>query len=259
MNLVEKRNYKRGDNKKAKMLKKACVGIGITCVLLTGCQKTPEESAVVSKAGGLSENVIAKPLEEGETRENDIPAHWKMEEFRNKNRMLLSADLDLDEHKLGNLPVIEMKNHVLTEEELKELVEYFAEGETLYECQPYTKDVYEEVISRIENKEGIYASSYPWLKRLTIRQCAEAGIEFAPEKPAIQEKEKIEFTTRFVDEGYEKALICMKTERKRFGLKPMQEVSELKGKDVSKQKLMIRRLETAVHLAGQPDWKVTLI
>lgn len=84
MNLVEKRNYKRGDNKKAKMLKKACVGIGITCVLLTGCQKTPEESAVVSKAGGLSENVIAKPLEEGETRENDIPAHWKMEEFRNK-------------------------------------------------------------------------------------------------------------------------------------------------------------------------------
>ena len=103
--------------------------------------------------------MIAKPLEEGETRENDIPAHWKMEEFRNKNRMLLSADLDLDEHKLGNLPVIEMKNHVLTEEELKELVEYFAEGETLYECQPYTKDVYEEVISRIENKEGIYASS----------------------------------------------------------------------------------------------------
>ena len=189
------------------MLKKACVGIGITCVLLTGCQKTPEESAVVSKAGGLSENVIAKPLEEGETRENDIPAHWKMEEFRNKNRMLLSADLDLDEHKLGNLPVIEMKNHVLTEEELKELVEYFAEGETLYECQPYTKDVYEEVISRIENKEGIYASSYPWLKRLTIRQCAEAGIEFAPEKPAIQEKEKIEFTTRFVDEGYEKAVM----------------------------------------------------
>ena len=189
------------------MLKKACVGIGITCVLLTGCQKTPEESAVVSKAGGLSENVIAKPLEEGETRENDIPAHWKLEEFRNKDRMLLSADLDLEEKKLGNLPVIEMKNHVLTEEELKELVEYFAEGETLYECQPYTKDVYEEVISRIENKEGIYASSYPWLERLTIRQCAEAGIEFAPEKPAIQEKEKIEFTTRFVDEGYEKAVM----------------------------------------------------
>lgn len=185
------------------MLKKACVGIGITCFFLTGCQKTPEESAVVSKAGGLSENVIAKPLEAGETRENDIPAHWKMEELRNKDRMLLSADLDLEEKKLGNLPVIEMKNHVLTEEELKELVEYFAEGETLYERQPYTKDVYEEVISRIENQEGIYAASYPWLNQLTIRQCAEAGIEFVPEKPSIQEKKKIEFTTRFVDEGYE--------------------------------------------------------
>lgn len=207
MNLVKKRNDKKGDNKKAKMLKKACVGIGITCFLLTGCQKTPEESAVVSKAGGLSENVIAKPLEAGETRENDIPAHWKMEELRNKDRMLLSADLDLEEKKLGNLPVIEMKNHVLTEEELKELVEYFAEGETLYERQPYTKDVYEEVISRIENQEGIYAASYPWLEKLTIRQCAESGIEFAPEKPSIQEKKKIEFTTRFVDEGYEKAVM----------------------------------------------------
>ena len=177
------------------MLKKACVGIGIACFVLTGCQKTPEESAVVSKEDGLSKNVIAKPLEAGETREMDIPAHWQMEELRNKDRMLLQADLDLEEKKLGNLPVIEMKNHVLTEEELKALVEYFTEGEKLYECQPYTKDVYEEVISRIENGE------------LKIKQSAESGMELAPGKSALQEKKKIEFTTRFVDEGYEKAVM----------------------------------------------------
>ena len=88
------------------MLKKACVGIGILCFILTGCQKTPEESAVVSKAGGLSENVIAKPLEAGETRENDIPAHWKMEELRNKDRMLLSADLDLGRRSWGIFPLL---------------------------------------------------------------------------------------------------------------------------------------------------------
>ena len=88
------------------MLKKACVGIGIACFVLTGCQKTQEESAVVSKEDGLSKNVIAKPLEAGETRKTDIPAHWQIEELRNKDRMLLQADLDLEEKKLGNLPVI---------------------------------------------------------------------------------------------------------------------------------------------------------
>lgn len=207
VSLVKKRNYKRRDKKEAEMLKKACVGIGIACLVLTGCQKTPEESAVVSKADGLSENVIAKPLEAGETREMDIPAHWKMEELRNKDRMLLRADLDLEEKKLGNLPVIEMKNHVLTEEELKALVEYFAEGEKLYDCQPYTKDVYEEVISRIENGEGMYAASYHWLEQSKIKQSSESGMELAPEKSAVQEKKKIEFTTRFVDEGYEKAVM----------------------------------------------------
>ena len=73
------------------------VGIGILCVVLTGCQKTPEESAVVSKAEGLSASAIAEPLKEGETRETDIPAHWKMEELRNKDRMLICADLDMEE------------------------------------------------------------------------------------------------------------------------------------------------------------------
>lgn len=203
VNLVKKRR----DKKRAELLKKACVGIGIACLILTGCQKTPEESAVVSKEDGLSKNVIAKPLVAGETREMDIPAHWQMEELRNKDRMLLQADLDLEEKKLGNLPVIEMKNHVLTEEELKALVEYFTEGEKLYECQPYTKDVYEEVLSRIENGEGMYAAAYHWLEQLKIKQSAESGMELAPEKSALQEKKKIEFTTRFVDEGYEKAVM----------------------------------------------------
>ena len=67
------------------MLKKACVGIGITCVLLTGCQKTPEESAVVSKAGGLSENVIAKPLGRRERQEKTIFRHigrWRNSETK---------------------------------------------------------------------------------------------------------------------------------------------------------------------------------
>ena len=34
-----------------------------------GCAETPQESAVISKADGLSETSVAKPMKEGETRE----------------------------------------------------------------------------------------------------------------------------------------------------------------------------------------------
>ncbi len=202
VNPVKKRNCQ----KKTELLKRISVGAGIICLVLTGCQKTPKENAVVSKAEGLSESVIAKPLEEGEIRETDIPIHWQMEELRNKDRMLLCADLDLEEKKLGNLPVIEMKNHVLTEDELKMLVEYFTKGEDIYERQPYTKDVYKEVISRIENREGIYAASYHWLEQLKIKQSAENGMALAPKSKDKKKKAEIGFTTRFVDKGYEKAV-----------------------------------------------------
>ena len=33
-----------------------------------GCAETPQESAVISKADGLSETSVAKPMKEGETR-----------------------------------------------------------------------------------------------------------------------------------------------------------------------------------------------
>lgn len=178
--------------------------IVVSC-LLTGCQPTPKENAVVRKAEGLNEAVIAEPMKDGETRMTDIPKHWQMEELKNNDRMMVSADLDLEEKEIGNLPVIEMKNHKLTEEELKELADYFADGETLYVPQPYTKDTYANVISRIENKEGIYAASYHWMEQLKTKQSAEAGMAIAPEVTGEPEKAEVKFTTRFVDEGYEKA------------------------------------------------------
>ena len=38
---------------------------GALCIMLSGCQETPEESAVVSKADGISEAVVCEPLKEG--------------------------------------------------------------------------------------------------------------------------------------------------------------------------------------------------
>lgn len=180
--------------------------IGAGCFLV-GCQPTPEESAVVSKAEGLNEAVIAQPLEDGETRTTDIPKHWQMKELKNKDRMLISADLDLEEKEIGNLPVIEMQNHKLTEEELKELVDYFADEEALYVPQPYTKDTYANVISRIENKEGIYAASYSWLQQLKVKQSAETGMETAKENADDPETADVKFQQRFVDDAFEAAFM----------------------------------------------------
>lgn len=91
----------------------------LSVFLMTGCRKTPEESAVVSKAEGLSEDVIAGPLESGEIRDTDIPEHWQMEELKGEDRVTISADLEFGKMKIGNLPVIEVRNHVFGQEELK--------------------------------------------------------------------------------------------------------------------------------------------
>lgn len=174
---------------------------------LAGCQPTPGESAVVSKAEGLNETVIAQPLEEGQTRVTDIPKHWQMKELKNKDRMMISADLDLEEKEIGNLPVIEMKNHKFTEEELNVLTDYFADGEALYVPQPYTKSTYANVISRIENKEGIYAASYSWLQQLKVKQSAETGMEIAKENADDPEAADVKFGQRFVDAAFEAAFM----------------------------------------------------
>ncbi|MDQ9825210.1 hypothetical protein RFZ44_18045, partial [Acinetobacter sp. 163] len=72
-------------------------------------------------------------------------------------------DLELEKTDIQNLPVMEMKNKRLSEDELKKLVNYFAGEEECYQPQPYTKETYEHVISRIEKKEGFYAAFYYWM------------------------------------------------------------------------------------------------
>ncbi len=132
-------------------MKKAILFITMLSVILTGCQKTPEESAVASKENGLSQDVIAKPLKNGEKQELEVPEHWKFSEKRSDDRVTISADLELGTMEVGNLPVIERKRHELTEAELKELVAYFAGKQELFEPHVSTKEFYENIIDRIEN------------------------------------------------------------------------------------------------------------
>ncbi len=177
----------------------------LSAFLMTGCRKTPEESAVVSKAEGLSEDVIAGPLESGEIRDTDIPEHWQMEELKGEDRVTISADLEFGKMKIGNLPVIEVRNHVFGQEELERLVDYFSDGKELYVPQPYTKQVFRNVISRVDEKQGLYGSGYSWVNPLKTRQQMEAAVEIAPETNGTPEKAEVKFSEGFADQAQEAA------------------------------------------------------
>lgn len=106
--------------------------VGALCIILSSCQETPEESSVVSKVDGISEAAVCEPLKKGEKRETNVPTHWKFEEKKSNDRVVIQADIKLGEQSIGNLPVIEMQNHELTQEELNGLIDYFTDGEELY-------------------------------------------------------------------------------------------------------------------------------
>ena len=59
--------------------------IVLVILLMTGCQETPEKSAVVDKSVGLDEELILKPLKKGENRETDIPKQWNTVRLQKKN------------------------------------------------------------------------------------------------------------------------------------------------------------------------------
>lgn len=169
-----------------------------SALLLSGCQKTPEKSSVVSKADGLSEELIADPLEAGEKRTIDMPEHWSALEKKSNDRVTLSADLDLGKLETGNLPVVEMANHTMTQKELKKLVEYFAGDEELYVPEADTKEVFQKVKDRVNNKEGAYAnpSRIPFSDLISA---LDGAIESAPEVLPKEQTAVLEFHKKSED------------------------------------------------------------
>lgn len=175
---------------------------------ISGCQKTPEESAVASKAGGLNENVIAKPLAEGETRTLELPERWTASEVRSNDRVTLTVDLPMESVMLGNLPVIEMKSHVMTEEELQKLVDYFAGSEPLYVPEVRTKEVYQHNIDRIENAEGAFAnvSDLIYIKSKGAIDHLEKAKKLAPEEQQENKNIEVKFQEKNVEESWFEAM-----------------------------------------------------
>lgn len=177
-------------------------------VTISGCQKAPEESAVASKVGGLNESVIAKPLEEGETRTLELSERWTGSEVRSNDRVKIMIDLPMESVTFGNLSVIEMKNHVMTEEELQKLADYFAGGEPMYVPEVRTKEVYQHNIDRIENAEGAFAnvSDLIYIKSKGAIEHLEKAKELAPEEQLENKNVEVKFQEKNMEDSWFEAM-----------------------------------------------------
>ena len=176
----------------------------IFALCLSGCQKTPDQSSVASKADGLSEELIADTLGPGEKQDIELPEHWSASEKKSNDRVTISADLEMGKPEADNLPVVEMKNHSMTQKELEKLAAYFGEGEELYVPQADTKEVFQNVKERIDKKEGAYAN--PVLgASLEIKSALEEAIRLAPDSAEQDETAELKFQKKTADAAGEAA------------------------------------------------------
>lgn len=172
--------------------------ISLCVVLLMGCQETPDESAVVSKVDGLDESIIIEPLKEGESQELDIPKHWNATKESTDGKMQIVTDLDISQIMVKNLPVLEMKSHKLSQEELKKLVNYFSEGKKLFVPELSIKEDYQKILERMENGQGAYGNvgdAYNSVMKMRL----EEAMELAPEHVGKKQEVEVEFQKKQED------------------------------------------------------------
>lgn len=220
---------------------------------LGGCRETPDESAVVDKSDGISEAVEAEPLADGETRIIEVPERWEQTEKWNKDRWIFRADVELESVEAGNLPVVELKQRSMTQEELEELVEYFADGEELYVPLQTTKDVYQEKLDRIRNMEGVYSVYTIDTVMGDKADKLEQGLELAPEEGTqSQETAEIAFGPRRADPAEDAA-----TDRRKYISEETDSMDLYFSADIGEDRestISVRKYDPDAGLSGKFEW-----
>lgn len=165
---------------------------------LAGCAQTPEESPVASKAGGLPKESIVEALPEGESRELDMPAHWTQILEKGDGQVRVEADLDIDVPQVGNIPVIELEQKVLTDEMLERLCVYFGEDKMLYHPGALSKKQLMQEYDRMKAKEGAYGNPYQISNLGSVMSSLEEKIESATEEEGAPEKAEPRFGPKWL-------------------------------------------------------------
>lgn len=144
----------------------AFLGIVMFSLLITACQKTPEKKAVTQKIDNLAEYSEEKPLNPGENMEVSLPRNWKTEiekkgQRESDGKVLIKADIDLTDKKfiVGNLPIVEMENKVLSKEDLEHLVDFFSNGRKPVGRKIDVKE-YQDMLARLEEKKELFTPTH---------------------------------------------------------------------------------------------------
>ena len=113
----------------------------ITCVL-TACQPTPEEEAVVGK-NDLEEKVSESS---GSIQNNEYPDSWTQDFKNDEGAVSIKVDALLEVPAVSEYPVVNVVPTEITKEYIKELVQYFFDDQLVYDV---TSDVSKSDLSKL--------------------------------------------------------------------------------------------------------------
>lgn len=194
------------------MKKRCIISFIVVTILLSACQKTPEEAVVTDKSQGLPEG-SAIPEEKDTPKDLDLPKHWQETLVRGDGFVTLESDYDIEIPEVYNTPVYAWEALPMTDEFLERLCDYFANGDRIYEYQGMTKSELAEKKEELEQQK----SSASYLEYDAIEEALKAldkALEKAPEKngerkyiePKLTEpqmtKEEQRGAKVFINDGY---------------------------------------------------------
>lgn len=111
---------------------------GYLVMNLVACQRTPEEAAVVDKSEGLPQESILE-VDDENPKELGIPEYWNETMERQEGYITIETDCGIEIKEIYNTPVYEYEMESLTNDKLKELCDYFSDGNQLYKEPKMTK------------------------------------------------------------------------------------------------------------------------
>lgn len=121
--------------------------------IATSCAKTPDKKVVVDKSEGLSKESII-PEEKDTPKDLKVPEHWKETMERSDGYVTVEADCQMEISEIYNTPVYSYEMAPMTEERLKALCDYFADGDKLYEEPAMTKSELQVQKDKMDSRRG---------------------------------------------------------------------------------------------------------
>ena len=144
-------------------------------ITLASCQPSPEFPPMVNRGQGLSGDFIISPLQEGQIKEIDAPAHITESWVSANGGIQIDIDTDVLVPEVSNTPVIELRQKEFSDQMLHEMIDYFVGDSKLYKIPHMTKSELETELAAVKNQEGNYSSSSPEVYKSRIAELMETA------------------------------------------------------------------------------------